>query len=368
MVMVPLLSSCACNNSQGRQGGEEQKTVSIVETADSVYLNGVLSFADSSTLAFVKQRRYETYSDEDNQETDAPSLEWRIPSGLKWVRIPLGKDINGYDVEVKLFPDGDYYEVGYARYRFSSHKGVLEVDTGFFWDWKSDVEGGFEDDIRYGGTYELKQPLNSLVQGDTAEIEQCVFCFKDVDFDGEKELCFRAIGFNREYYNCYKVVGGRIRQMVGRPYNNIVYGTCGNTVFDYEGRSITVWEEMGASVRCNGRYVLRDKVIDPLDPMWQEEEQIRTIQGDGSIVSVNQRGGRITGESYECYGIGFPHPIIADYERDSVGTYHLTSISFLQGDDQILLYDSSAQKCPEYEYIVSASGQGRTLAGEYIQQ
>lgn len=340
-VSVCLCVAVSCRDRSNKRDAEPK--ICIRETADSIYLDGVLSMTDSSTLAYVKQRRYASDSDEDEQK-QVSSSNWRIPSGLKWVRIPIGKDINGYDVEVKLFPDGDYQDVGYARYRFSSPSGVLEVDTGFYWGWRWDIDGGLDDNVKYGRTYKLKQPLDNLIQGDSAEIEQCLFCFKDVDFDGQKELCFRAIGYNREYYNCYKIVGGRIRQMVGRPFNNIVYGRCGNTRFDYSSKTITVNEEMGVAVRCEVKYVRRDEVDNPLDPMWQEDGLIRTIQGDGSIVSVNQRGGRIIGESYECYGIGFPHPIIADYERDSVGTYHLTSISFFQGDDQILLFDRSAQR------------------------
>ena len=330
-----LLVACTGNRIKRNQTIPETNSVTVVETVDSVFLKGVIYLVDSTTLSFPKTICYSTSEEEEQGSVQSA---WHIPSGLDWVRIHIGKDINGYDVDVKLFPDKESPNVGYARYRFSSPAGTLEVDTGFYWDWLRHLECDI-DEISYGRTYSVKNPFENLVQEDSPEIESCLFCFKDVDFDGEKELCFRGPGYNREYYNCYKIVGGVIRQMTGKPYNNIVYGYGGNTTFDYESHSINVYEEMGVLTTCTGKYVRKENVADLLDPMRQEEWLERTYRPDETYITVRVVRGVIVGESYEYHGQDYGHPIKADYLRDSEGVYHLMTVSYLQGDDEVIMYE-----------------------------
>lgn len=330
-IAFSFISSCGSGSSADKS--VDTSAPNVRETKDSVFLDGVISLIDSTTLAFPKQRRYDSYSV--GEEKDSSS-EWRIPSGLKWIRIPIGKDINGYDVDVKLFPDGDYSDIGYARYRFRSSTEVLEVETGFYWNWQREIGSCWLDDIEYGKTYQLVNGLDNLVQDDSPEIKECMFCFKDIDFDGQKELCFRARGYNREYYLCYKIVEGRIRQMVERPYNNIVYGMCGMTHFDYESKTITIDEQLGAACHDSYTYQRNEVLTDLLNPMILLRGE--SVTGCYGIIYTTWDENGMHGESEEHFNLNIKYPITASYIEDAENVYHLTSVSYTRDSTTVTLF------------------------------
>lgn len=125
----------SCRGRNHSETGEETFHVGVVETSDSVYVKGLVMVDDSTELAFRKSYRYAEYSLDDTESSD-----WGIPANRKWVKLSVGHDINGYDIEVKLFPDEDYMDVGYARYYFRSGGHVLTLDTGYYYPWTRHVE------------------------------------------------------------------------------------------------------------------------------------------------------------------------------------------------------------------------------------
>ena len=80
------------------------------------------------------------------------------------------------------------------------------------------------------------------------------YFFMDVNFDGEAEFIVVTYGYNRLYYVCFDLLNGNenepcigfLSPMKEAPYNNLVGGLCGKTVFDYQKQLIYIFEDMGA--------------------------------------------------------------------------------------------------------------------------
>ena len=80
------------------------------------------------------------------------------------------------------------------------------------------------------------------------------YFFMDVNFDGEAEFILSTLGHKRIYYVCFDLLNGNendpcigfLSPMNDEPYNNIVGGLCGKTVFDYQKQLIYIYEDMGA--------------------------------------------------------------------------------------------------------------------------
>ena len=333
-----IMLSCRGRN-HGEAGGETFH-VGVVETSDSVYVKGLVMEDDSTELAFRKSYRYADYSYDDDSESAA----WGIPTDRKWVKLSVGKDINGYDIDVKLFPDDEYMDVGYARYYFRSGGQVLTLDTGYYYPWTRHVaDVTFFSDVVSGSSLKLIMPFENLVQGEATEITECLFCFKDVDFDGEKELCFRAPGYNREYYNAYKIISGKIEPLTGEPYNNIVYGYCGNTVFDYSSKTITVEEDFGAAEHKSSAFVRREDPTDPHDPMRLLSGMLTHFGGD-YLLRVKYADGRIVGEEYEHLRVTGVDCVRSEYSREPDGLYVLKTISYTKDGTEEIIYGEELNK------------------------
>lgn len=332
LIAFCVMASCAENTSKSK---EAPLSISIEESLDSIVVKGVYAAYDSSAIVIPKSFSYEEYVFHDSETKDP----WGIPSGLKWVRLDLGR-INGYEMDVKLFPDDGRISVGYARYRLSSGNRTMTVDTGYDWSWNLYIEENvtYYDDCIQGRTYKLCRELPNVVQDDSEEILDCMFCFKDVDFDGEKELCFKGPGYNREYYNCYKILNGKIEMMGAEPYNNIVYGICGNTEFDYEAKTITVDEQMGCAESDHHVWARREKILDPLNPMAISHGYNRQYLCCGDVHSVIYEDGCLQGELRESQ-TSDPGIIIKAFYRVGEGrVYTLKTLSYEKDGEKTELF------------------------------
>lgn len=76
--------------------------------------------------------------------------------------------------------------------------------------------------------------------------------FMDVNFDGEEELVIEYKGYNRYYYACFDLIHGSknvtpgiLQPMSEEPYNNFVSFGDSYTEFDYDNKTIHIFEQMG---------------------------------------------------------------------------------------------------------------------------
>ena len=93
------------------------------------------------------------------------------------------------------------------------------------------------------------------------------FCFKDVDFDGEREILISTIGYNRIYYNTYKIVSQTEAVYMSR-MPQFVYGLDeSETTFDYDRKRIWIVEQNGFGEIRNEEYKRRLIVLNPQNPL-----------------------------------------------------------------------------------------------------
>ena len=116
--------------------------------------------------------------------------------------------------------------------------------------------------------------------------------FMDVNFDGEDDLVISHLGYNRIYYTCFDLINGSggdypgfLLPMSDEPYNNIVGGMDGETVFDYFHKTIQIFERSGC---CASRNTWCELVLDEGYP--QPEVKVVRIEE----VEWNKEGCQIT--------------------------------------------------------------------------
>lgn len=112
------------------------------------------------------------------------------------------------------------------------------------------------------------------------------FFFKDVDFDGQKEICLTHSGYNRTYYSVYKIIGGReAAYMSNPPFNQFVYGYDDTkTTFDYEEKTIVISEQMGCCDAYTDTYVMKDQDDDIMNPMILQEHSEIVVTESGEVI------------------------------------------------------------------------------------
>lgn len=174
----------------------------------------------------------------------------------------------GYQVSAEIHPDPETDEVGMARFFFTNGTEKIVIETPYYWDWTKEVSVSPRlpgDEV--WATYSAPHRGN-VVQGRESEIDIVQpFCFKDVDFDGEREILISTIGYNRIYYNAYKIISRtEAAYMTGMP--QFVYGPDdAGTSFDYDGKRIRIVEYAGLGNARHEEYRRRFIVLDPLNPM-----------------------------------------------------------------------------------------------------
>ena len=245
--------------------------ISLRIISDTVHVDGALyAYGDSLMIPLiVNERDCDSYYDTD--EEGERMREDRLRNERK-VCLQFTNPIHGYAVQVILHPDEEREEVGMGEWRLSKGKDTLNIDTGFYWDWKEVVADQVVDSIRYSGEIYRIAPSHLMIQGKDSIIFDTPFCFKDVDFDGEDEICFRAGGWNRYYYNAYKILSRcKARLIEGEPYNNLVYSQIEDcrSEFDYTNHEISIYEQSGVGRSSSHRYKRRQRVTDTLNPMQQ---------------------------------------------------------------------------------------------------
>ncbi len=209
-------------------------------------------------------------SSKDELEVDELKPELReMLRNTNFVKIVFDDLYMGYRVTAELHPDKTTEEVGMAKFFFMSDKRNYHIETPYCWDWMKEVIVA-PSAVAGGPTVYRARFIEHAVQGDDAEII-CVspFVFKDVDFDGEKEICISTFGYNRVYYSVFKLVDAtRAVRLNQEPFSEIVYGV-GNarTLFDYDKKRVTIHEQYGYDEPIEKVYVRRRRVRDPMKPM-----------------------------------------------------------------------------------------------------
>lgn len=196
-----------------------------------------------------------------------------IPSGLRSVKILFDEKINGYTARFLLYPDKEDSSVGYIHAEFFSEGKRFSVKSGYDWNWWNYLRDREDASDWMGKTYICKVP-HGVVQGESESMGAAPFFFKDMDFDGEMELVFSLRGYNRTYYNVYRIPADGKEEamlMTARPYNNLVdgYGST-STKLDYQAKTISVIENLGAAEMTSDLYRRREIVDTPDDPMVLE--------------------------------------------------------------------------------------------------
>lgn len=231
---------------------------------DSIIVNGIHLFDSSEIIIPLKI----------SQDKENNSLETGIyipPGRMKgpWFGLKFKEKTNGYDLSVRVYPKDTANRCsGIAEYHFASGAESFRIQIMSDVNWylyreSVDVD---ELDFVYGRSYPAV-PCSAFVQNDEPLIKDTPFCFKDVDFDGVKELCFACPGFNRHYFVIFKIVDGKPYLLQCSPYNDIVYSDFpenlkAETIFDYVHRTIDVEEQFGLSAFWSDIYGLDDTTGD----------------------------------------------------------------------------------------------------------
>ena len=174
----------------------------------------------------------------------------------------------GYVVTAEIHPDKDHKEVGMAKFSFTGKAGKIVIETPYYWDWTKEVTVAPSPVGSPGwATYAVPHRDNAVQDG-RSEIEIVQpFLFKDVDFDGEREILFSHFGYNRIYYSAYKIVSST-EALYMSEFPQIVYGLDDSTThFDYEQQRILIHEQQGCCETLDKEYVRRKHVKDLENPM-----------------------------------------------------------------------------------------------------
>ena len=245
------------------------------------------------------------------------------------VILQFTEPVNGYAVRVTLHPDDDFENTGMAEWQFSKGRNTIRINSGFYWDWKDDIQNQTDGEVKYQGESFSVIPFPTMVQGKDSVIIDTPFCFKDIDFDGEEEFCFRNPGWNRFYFGTYKLVSETSAEpMTGHPYHNIVYSHVENcqTVFDYEKRTIHMVEVSGSSV-YDHLYGQRDTIRDALDPMQHISGVESNYTGAAGDDDYFEHGKWVrTIKTY--YPAGEDYELEADYRSKGDRVFSLRSLKY----------------------------------------
>lgn len=193
-----------------------------------------------------------------------------------------------FQVEAVFHPDEETDEVGMATFTFSHWWRKISIDTPYYWPEGFDLKDGPQNGVFLytGETYHANANAD-FVQGDESEFAMVYpFFFKDVDFDGQKEICLTHSGYNRTYYSVYKIIGGReAAYMSNPPFNQFVYGYDDTkTTFDYEEKTIVISEQMGCCDAYTDTYVMKDQDDDIMNPMILQEHSEIVVTESGEVI------------------------------------------------------------------------------------
>lgn len=315
---------CSCGGNSNKKDVLSSATV-VFRGADSLAVEGVL-LADSSKLVLPL-----VYAYPDNETSEYESVDKSIDelhlkkTGYLVVTTPLcGYNVTAtiYDAEENNFPDIIEYNL-----KKSGQEFVIKTtyDSRYFPipDENSNAPDGLP-------IYTVHNDC-SFVQDDKSEFESTLFCFKDVDFDGEKEFCCVLPGYNRHYFSAYKLLLGKALLMCGAPYNNLVvgdYDVSAKTIFDYDTKTITVSEQFGVTGFSENVFILNEGTGKTLSPMKRETGRHMEYGCWGSLESIYQDN-LLSEETQEYYLIDGNQNIAAHYVADCLRTFHLASIVFL---------------------------------------
>lgn len=228
---------------------------------------------------------------------DTVSYVYKTPTKIKQsfkYKLAFQEKINGYNIVVTLYPsDCSNADSGIADYHFSSDSTDFRIQTEYSCNWRSFSDIPFEGPV-YGTTY-IAQAHSSFIQENDAQIHDVPFCFKDVDFDGDKELCFRAMGFNRHYFQIYKVFDSKPFLLCSKPFCNIVYSDYpqrlrAHTKFNYEDKTIAVDEQFGNSAMWIDEYIVDSLSAGPFVTMKHKTGSHMNHTSDGTDIEYYENG------------------------------------------------------------------------------
>lgn len=275
LLAVTIVVGCASNPTEKRLSN-----LFLIRSADSIVVSRYPQI--DTLLIFPRTIEYPSYDSEysydDTRECEDP---FKNPS----FRLVFTHEINGYKVSADIFPNKNWGAIGVLRMRLQKGSERYIVEDSFYWDlnlltdWKYNSE-------QYGKTIQTDYFSDKFVQEDGEIINDESFCFKDVDFDGVKELCIKQSGYNRYYFSVHKLAGGKATVLTDEPYNNIVYGEYdlpASTTFDYENSQIRIDEQMGCSVSIEKLFCKNESSEGPA--MLLEYDEETTFAGNRVIIS-----------------------------------------------------------------------------------
>lgn len=252
--------------------------------------------------------------------------------------------IDGYHVSAEFHPeDKDENDSwGMSLFHFKSPKNDFVIETVNDWDNWYDAFGDKADTVKFNGERGSVKIDPKAFQGIGKEIEDpdfSPFVFKDVDFDGEKEILFLCGGYNRSYWTVYKVIGkNKVVILDEKPYNNLVYGMGSTTEFDYKNKTIYIREQQGASDFSVAKYIRKRIVTNKLDPMRLLLDVYYGFGADGNeYVNKYDKKGWDLGWRRKIYVV----------ERDSTKKIAIEGVYNLHADrlrlEHVLLYCNNKQ-------------------------
>ena len=198
-----------------------------------------------------------------------------------FVTITFDGNHMGYRVTAEVHPDPGSSDVGMARFFFRNGAGTIVIDTPYYWDWREEVSVSPSPPGNVGPAAYYVPHREFAVQERGTEIDIVQpFCFKDVDFDGEREILISTIGY-RIYFNEYKIVSENEAKYMAR-MPQFVYGPDNTeTTFDYDRKRIEIVEQSGPGTVRREEYRRRFIVFDPLNPLRRirnKNESINNIE------------------------------------------------------------------------------------------
>ena len=175
-----------------------------------------------------------------------------------------------------------------ATFTFSHRWRKISIDTPYYWPQGFDVKDKPQNGVfQYADETYHANANADIVQRDEPEFGMIFpFFFKDVDFDGQKEICFTHIGYNRTYYSVYKIIGGKEAVFMSNPpFDQFVSGYDDTTTtFDYEEKTIVISEQMGCCDSYIDTYVMKDQIVDCMNPMILQEHSEITVTESGEVI------------------------------------------------------------------------------------
>ena len=188
--------------------------------------------------------------------------------GFDYVTIVFEGQYMGFDVCAEIHPDEANKEVGLARYFFKNTVGELVIDTPYYWDWEKEAT------VRPSHYNLESRALFSVphrdraVQNGEEEIEFVLpFCFKDVDFDGVREILISTSGNNKIFFNTFKIINDTEASYMSK-MPRFAYGLDSTgTTFDYGRKRIRILEQTGFGEVRYEEYKRKYIVLNPLNPL-----------------------------------------------------------------------------------------------------